>query len=182
MRFFGLDTSLRGTGFAVVETPVVAGGGKAHQLSLTVRSETLVPPPGFDGMARLRWIRNTVRSRLDGVDWAHGAIEGYAFGAKGAALSGLHSVGAILRMHLYDKQYCTVQDVPPTVLKKFMTGTGTANKIKMLLTINKFFGLELEDHNQADALALALYAAACNDSVLLSKAKLECTDKSVRLK
>lgn len=48
--------------------------------------------------------------------------------------------------------------VPPTVLKKFVTGKGNAKKQEMLLEVYKRWGADLSDDNAADAYGLALIA------------------------
>jgi crossover junction endodeoxyribonuclease RuvC len=50
--------------------------------------------------------------------------------------------------------------VPPTSLKKFVTGRGNAKKNEMLLGVYKQWGVEFSDDNQADAFALEKFGLA----------------------
>ena len=45
--------------------------------------------------------------------------------------------------------------VPPSTLKKFVTGSGVAPKNKMMLGVYKKWGVEFETDDEADAYALA---------------------------
>jgi len=44
----------------------------------------------------------------------------------------------------------------PKRLKKFTAGTGNAKKADMVASVNSFFGLDVADHNIADAVGLAV--------------------------
>lgn len=50
--------------------------------------------------------------------------------------------------------------VPPTTLKKWTTGSGTADKIAMAVSTFAEWGLKFDDDNQCDAFNLATLAAA----------------------
>ena len=46
-------------------------------------------------------------------------------------------------------------EIPPNVLKKYLTGKGNANKEAMMLSVYKRFGFEAYTNNVGDAFALA---------------------------
>lgn len=94
---------------------------------------------------------NATQSRLNGA-----AIEGYAYSAKGAVFN-LGELGGVLRLALYKRGIPTIE-VPPTYLKKFMTGKGTSPKNLMLKEAYKTYGVDIDDDNECDAFALALVA------------------------
>lgn len=82
------------------------------------------------------------------------AMEGYAFGAKvGREQAG--ELGGTVKLAVH---YTLGPDklliVPPTALKKFVTGRGNAKKNEMLLGVYKQWGEEFTDDNQADAYSL----------------------------
>ena len=89
-------------------------------------------------------------------------IEGLVLGSikstSTAQLAGLHY---LLRWELNERGD---QDgflvVPPSTLKKFVTGKGNAKKDQMLLKTFKRWGVEFNDHNVCDAYGLARYGLA----------------------
>lgn len=59
------------------------------------------------------------------------ALEGYAFGARGSSLFQIAENTGLLKWRLWTKKYkCEVY--PPTMIKKFATTKGNANKAKMI--------------------------------------------------
>lgn len=98
------------------------------------------------------------------------AIESYAFGStNGRELAG--ELGGATRLALY--QYATARqvkvrmiEVPPTVLKSFVTGKGNAEKSLILKEVFKKWGFDAPNDNAADAFALAKFAKAYSDETL----------------
>jgi Holliday junction resolvasome RuvABC endonuclease subunit len=89
----------------------------------------------------------------------HIAMEGYAFGAK-LNREKLGELGGIVKLA---SRLVLQQDpisVPPTILKQYVTGKGTATKEEMVLAVQKW-DAEITDNNLADAYGLAhmLYTA-----------------------
>jgi Holliday junction resolvasome RuvABC endonuclease subunit len=84
------------------------------------------------------------------------AIEGYAFGAKGAYFN-LGEVGGVIRLAAFQEEWPLIQ-VPPTSLKKYITGKGTSPKDIMIKEMYKKYGLDINDNNDADAAGLAILA------------------------
>lgn len=54
---------------------------------------------------------------------------------------------------------CSFEGVPVGTLKKWATGKGNANKAAMVFAVQEKTTLPITDHNHADAVLLALYAA-----------------------
>ena len=80
-------------------------------------------------------------------------IEDYAVRFAKAAIP-LIEQGAIIRHALW-KQNKTVIEVTPSILKKFVTGSGKATKDQMVIAVEKKWGFVAEDDNEADAYGLA---------------------------
>ncbi len=94
-------------------------------------------------------------------DIRHIALEGYAYGMRGRAVYNIGELGGVLRHTLYNslpEPVCFPTVVPPTTLKKFVTGRGNAKKNEMLLGVFKSWDVEFRDDNEADAYALARMA------------------------
>jgi crossover junction endodeoxyribonuclease RuvC len=138
--FAGVDPSLTATGLAL-------HGGGLELDAIRVKSK---------GLDRLRLLRDHVVGFCLPASLV--AIEGYAYGAKFNRES-MGELGGILRLALYEAGIDFI-DVPPTVLKKFVTGKGNAQKQQMLLSVYKKWGVDITDDNIADAYALARFAEA----------------------
>jgi crossover junction endodeoxyribonuclease RuvC len=85
-------------------------------------------------------------------------MEGYAFGSQMANMAG--ELGAVVKLTLHDLlhkfhgKYPYI--IPPTVLKKYVTGKGNGvQKNQILLSVYKKWGVEFTDDNAADSYALA---------------------------
>lgn len=86
------------------------------------------------------------------------AMEGYAFGSQMAHMLG--ELGGMVKMYCFEEFGFNALLVPPTSLKKYVTGKGTGvQKNQMLLHIYKKWGIEFTDDNAADSYALARIAA-----------------------
>lgn len=90
------------------------------------------------------------------------AMEGYAYGAQMAHMAG--ELGGMVKNELYEwlwqhhGKYPYI--IPPTTLKKYVTGKGSGiQKNQMLLHVFKKWGIEFNDDNAADSYALAHMAA-----------------------
>lgn len=149
MNITALDMSLTATGWA----------------KSTDASGVLVPPKGHDrGMARLRWLRDSVLSAALGADLV--VIEGYSFGSKGNAVINLGELGGVIRLALSDanKRYV---EIPPSCVKLFATGKGNAPKDEVLAAAIRKLGYARANHNEADALWLLEMARAHYSDVTL---------------
>lgn len=90
------------------------------------------------------------------------AMEGYAYGAQMAHMAG--ELGGMVKTELYEWLYQYHGKypyiIPPTTLKKYVTGKGTGvQKNQMLLHVFKKWNIEFNDDNAADSYALAHLAA-----------------------
>lgn len=118
MTVLGLDLSLTSTGFAV------------HGLDDAWHIGTF-QPKDITGAERLHWLREEIR-RLANLDARPrlAVLEGYSF----ASVSQAHKIGelgGVVRELLYrmDVPYAIA---PPASLKKYATGSGTADKFDMI--------------------------------------------------
>lgn len=151
MAYVGIDQSY--SGFAVTILNASTNEPEVHLGKF---------PPGRHGTGvdRLLVIEHWLQQKLSDWDVDHACLEGYANGSKfGREIAGElgYAVKRSLRYHP-QKLYPTI--VPPTSLKKFVTGKGNAKKNEMLLGVFKRWGVEFTDDNEADSYALARLAQA----------------------
>jgi Holliday junction resolvasome RuvABC endonuclease subunit len=88
-------------------------------------------------------------------------IEGYAYGNM-YSLATLVEIGAIVRYALLAEEMIW-SDVAPTVLKKFVTGSGRAAKAQMVQSVFMNWGFEAKTHNTADAFGLSVMGLAIGE-------------------
>ena len=146
MRVMGVDTSTK-TGYVVLDDKGdVAVSGVLHY------------KPTENRFSRFSCYTKDIAALADvhGVDLV--IIEGYSFAGKfNNALQ--YELGACIRMRLYTDGVPFIE-VPPTSLKKFVTGKGNVKKDLMLLNVYKRWGYDTEDDNEADAYGLAQFGRA----------------------
>jgi len=95
-------------------------------------------------------------------------IEGPSYMSKGAFVLQMGALHYYLRV-FFRKKNINYKIIAPGVLKKFITGKGTAKKDLMLLKVYKKFNVEFDDDNLCDAYSLARLA--------LEEYKNDCSEK-----
>ena len=145
----GIDPSL--SGFAVV---VMFEDGTTVEREI----KTSVAKTLSSRMKRLRKIAALAEEMVKEHVPELCLIEGYAFGAKGRATLSLAELGGIVRDKIIDYPDVTVE-IPPTTLKKFLTGRGNSPKIDVVQKLARRFEREFKTDNLADAFGLAYMAA-----------------------
>lgn len=140
----GLDLSLTSTGWCVLE------GGK-------IRTKGLIKPK-IKGAERLRYIKDYVDNMLMQMHTRQElrlvALEGYSFGSKNTHAHSTGELGGIIKLTLLLNKIETII-VPPTCLKKFITGKGNAPKDIMMMKTFAKYGIEFTNNNECDAYCLA---------------------------
>ena len=139
MRVIGLDQSYTGFGYCT--------DGKSIKKSFATST---FPNPIDRLLAVEIWLAQQLRNEGD-VDLV--VMEGYANGAKfGREMAG--ELGWAVKRTIREVLFVDPLIVPPTSLKKFVTGKGVAKKQIMLAHVFRQWGEMYSDDNQADAFAL----------------------------
>lgn len=146
MKYTGIDLSLTNTGIVVLND---SGSIYSQRLIKTKSSENIED--------RIYYIYNEINNLLIDYNNMIINIEGLSFGSKGNAimqLAGLHYYVRI-NFNLIGVKY---KIIPPTILKKYITGKANCKKNLILLQIYKKFMIEFDDDNIADSYVLARMA------------------------
>lgn len=142
--YVGIDQSYSGFAIAIID--------KKDNYLITVYKSPL------RGVDRLYDLHDHITSSLQHINVEDVAIEGYAFGSQMANMLGELGGVVKLTLKLVGPWYPLI--VPPTVLKKYVTGKGQGvSKSQIMLHVYKKWGVELNDDNAADAYALARIVA-----------------------
>lgn len=154
MRVVGLDISLKGPGVCVVE------GNPRSKCGEQLEAEAAKIRIGEDlrGPQRLAVVTESL------VSWLHSraalcprqlfVMEGYAFGQAGAAHS-LGEIGGCVRRELWAAGANLIV-VPPSTLKKYVTGRGVGDKNIVMKVVYKRWGFDSDDDNECDAFGAAM--------------------------
>ena len=139
--YIGIDQSY--SGFAIT---ALDAENKSDYYSIVYKAEG-------SGVDRLKGIQAFVMEVLIEFTIVDVAMEGYAFGSQMANMLG--ELGGMVKMTLRDFGVYPLI-VPPTNLKKYVTGKGNGvSKSQMLLYVFRKWGADITDDNAADSYALA---------------------------
>jgi Holliday junction resolvasome RuvABC endonuclease subunit len=112
---------------------------------------------------RLNAMRSAFLFELDACTRAHGpgllVVEGYGFASKFGKITERYEWGGQVRMSAYSMGW-DVLEVPPSMLKLWLTGNGAASKPQMMDAVWERFRYKCTDDNDADAFALSQLGSA----------------------
>jgi len=154
--FVGVDPSATSTGVAIVEI--------ADNFKPVLRASTCIKATTSTGICRSAEIGHLVAEYIATVQGTIDvapiiAIEGYSYGSK-FQLPLLVEVGTLIRYRFHSSGW-EAWVVPPTCLKKFVTGKGnTKGKGPLMIAAYKAWGFDLSQDDECDAACLAMMAAA----------------------
>lgn len=104
------------------------------------------------GVKRLVDIRGELTEIIERFNPTVIVMENYAFSMKFKS-DYLGELGGMIKLMAHDLDLKMII-VPPTTLKKFITGKGNSKKEVMLLYVYKNYGFETRNNNIADAFSL----------------------------
>lgn len=149
MTIIGMDQSYTGFGIAISRE-----GQEAEVFKMAFPMSRY----GSDG-ARLSKVFNTVADILFHEKPELVLMEGYSNASTyGREKAG--ELGGAVKMAVYRACIDPPLVIPPTTLKKFVTGKGTSPKNVMIQQVYKNWGREFSDDNEADAFSLSVFGQA----------------------
>lgn len=160
MTFLGIDQSLTSPGFAVLGAE---GDDPLHLQALRTAPRR--------GAERLGYIWEVLEGLLAQHGPAYAALEGYSMASLNRPFD-LGEVGGVIRLCLQQAAVPFVV-VPPTSLKKFITGKGVATKQVMRSHTKEKYGIDIPQDDMCDAYGLAQVARACHRGDSSVRSELE---------
>lgn len=143
----GIDLSLTCTGIVVLENGNMS-------LKETIKTKPNGPTPTAE-IERLHEIIEGIEGHLGEFMPTIAVIEGIAFMARNtSSLAQLAALNYMTRSLVYNYKIPFVI-VAPTSLKKFITGSGVAEKGVLMMEVYKRYGVTISDNNVCDAYSLA---------------------------
>lgn len=143
MRILGLDPSSN-TGYVILDED-----------GNLVKAGVVTFKPEVDRFARYEKYERKVKQLIEDYDVDLVIIEGYSFAGK-FNNSFQYELGTVYRMMLYKEDIMFVE-VPPSSLKKFITGKGNGKKDLIMLGVYKLWDFDTDNDNEADAYGLAQF-------------------------
>ena len=153
MYFLGVDQSLREPGVAIV-----APDGQVVVATCTKVGATL------RGGQRLAAIQAFLRDVSEGYRIVAAAVEGPSLNSTHREFD-LGEVSGVVRAQIYHCWSVEPLVVAPTQLKLFATGRSGADKGEVINAVNAQWGINTDNDNVADAVALAQIARAAHTQV-----------------
>lgn len=152
MKALALDLSLNSTGIA---WGYVKASSKGKVEIKWLKTKLVVSKKIKDQLDKIENVRRGVMRKVKKFKPKHIFIEGQAYAAKGQAtrsIAQLHGVVmCCLRKHGFDPAL-----IPPTTVKKVITGKGNSKKSMIMKAIYKRFRLDIDDEDMADAAAILI--------------------------
>ena len=149
MRIIGLDPGLRHTGWGIIEL-------KNNRL-LHIDDGRISPSTNLDEGDRLLIIRNKLKEIVDNYNPSISAIEqifvGYGMGSS-LKLGMARGVSILVLA----EASLEIKELPPKLVKKTVTGYGSASKLQIKAMVTKLLGIEPKNEDSSDALAVAISA------------------------
>lgn len=163
--YIGVDQSLRSTGVAIL-TP----DGALQKLFLITTGERR-------GASRLQFIATELAASLRSYRVMGAASEGYAVNAENRPFD-LGEVSGVIRVALLEALAgAEPLLVPPTMLKKFVAGNGSATKKDVQKAIATKWDTHISQDDMADAYGLAQLARAAHMKTRRRREELEVIQK-----
>jgi len=154
MTVIGVDPSLNASGVVVLK---FIEGEKLPE----ILKQCVIPcTPKMGDVGRIIHIVDELDAILNSVVDPKVAVEGLSFGARGRAMLQLAALNYYIQIHLVKKEIEHML-IPPTVMKKFVTGKGNCTKDLTMLKAYKKWGVDFGDNNICDAYCHAMYYYYC---------------------
>jgi Holliday junction resolvasome RuvABC endonuclease subunit len=145
----GIDQSLSSTGIAVLD-----GDGRSKHLT-RIKTKT----DQFETeIERMVYIKKSIYDICIQFNVTQAIMEGFSYCSKGNRTYQVGGMGYIIR-ELFFERNIPYKIIAPRELKKFVAGSGNADKSSIIEAVNKRWGQSLRnprDNDIADAYALAM--------------------------
>lgn len=159
MIYLGLDQSLSSAGVVVLNDE-----GR-------VLFQGLIEPGKRRGAERLAYEFDEFSKIIEEWKPDFAAMEGYSYGSTGRLFE-LGECGGTLKLCMYKHQLPFII-VPPTTLKKFVTGNGGSNKDAMARWTKTKWQIEINQEDVCDAYGLARVAREYKQTTTCNRTELE---------
>ena len=144
MNVMSLDLSLNGTGVCVyVEQANVME-------TFLIKTSDLK-----DHMTKILRIKRLIFKNIKEFNIRKVFIEGQSYGSRGRATLSIAQLHGVI-MYCLLKKSIKYELIPPTKVKKYISGKGNCKKSLILKSLYKYYGFDIDQEDMADAVAVML--------------------------
>ena len=163
--FIGIDQSITNTGIVFLNSP-------DNYKSFLVKGKG---SKSLDKIIYITRIINDLITKVKSSDTPVECIvlEGGSYDSPGKLFSLGQISGALISILCLSFPQARLIEVPPSSLKKFISGYGNASKETVMKAINKKYNIMFKNDNEADAYALALYGYRLITNVFIHREEAE---------
>ena len=149
MRIIGLDPGLRNTGWGIIE---LIGNRLVHI------DDGRITPPSISSIGeRLLFLKNKLKVIVEKYDPNLSAIE-QIFVGPGTGSSLKLGMARGVSILVLAQAGISIKELPPKLVKKTVTGYGSASKDQIKSMIEKLLNIIPKNEDSSDALAIAISA------------------------
>lgn len=141
MNVMGLDLSLNGTGVSIYDGKLWATMIKTSKLK--------------SHMDKVIRIKRIIFSKIKKYNIGKVFIEGQSFGSRGQATLSIAQLHGVMMYFLIKKKVPFVL-IPPSQVKKYITGRGNCKKSLILKCLYKYYGIDIDQEDMADSFAIMI--------------------------
>lgn len=156
-----------GVDLSLAASAMVAVRGQSAEFPSGEGPEVLavrrMPPQDLRGVERLHAVDEWSLRFVDDLLFRELHPTAFVFEGPGFASKVAHALGqlhGVIKLSLWRRGFL-LGDVPPSTLKKFVTGAGNADKNVVMKQVFKRWGFDSDDDNECDAFACAM-AGLCH--------------------
>jgi len=156
-RILGIDPSTK-TGICMLTLGAKLSGNVQMQYETRLVTNKMDSKTVTNHMARITDLQGKIQGLIEHYKPDLAVVENYSYSSKFISFVAVE-INAIIRWELY-KQGVPYILIPPTSLKKFVTGKGNSAKDLLRLEAYKRWGVEAKTDDEIDAYGLAMMGAA----------------------
>ena len=115
-----------------------------------------IMPKTLRGTQRLKFIQSTFTKLVERAEPEILILEGYSMGSRHGKTFDIGELGGMFKLEAYQYRMQTLI-VPPSTLKKWVTGKGNADKKAMKAAVRKKWKYDFKSDDECDAVALLYF-------------------------
>jgi len=156
MRVLALDLSLNRTGMAW-------GTYTWKHGVINIKTDIIETKKIADHMKKVCYIKKIIGRKIKEFTPHKILIEGQSYASRGRAIMSIAQLHGVVMYSCMKQWRVEYHTIPPTTVKKYITGKGNNRKSMMLKSLYKRFHIDVDDEDKADAIGVLLTGSTMKD-------------------